>query len=182
MNKTQIDEAILKFQIRLKLCSIGAVHLSSQTRNSRVYCSQNGDWLGLWRRTKTIYLRCVDAGAIILSPRWEWRKAIDVVRKDLTLEGVRQLITKFEERFKSSQCIDIIGIDISTAEGRKKALDAGVISRHLSLLHRRSMHTTRRRTLTRNNLPATQADETSRRRFGRPCYLHGTCWHVRRFC
>ena len=53
-------------------------------------------------------------------------KGDDVVHKELTLERVRQLITKFEERFKSSQCIDIIGIDISTAEGRKKALDAGV--------------------------------------------------------
>jgi C_GCAxxG_C_C family probable redox protein len=126
MNKTQIDEAILKFKSGSNCAqSVLSTYLPTLGIPESI-AHKMGTGLGSGVGRKQYICGALNAGAIVLSTQMGNEKGDDVVRKDLTLERVRQLITKFEERFKSSQCIDIIGIDISTAEGRKKALDAGV--------------------------------------------------------
>ena len=71
MNKTQIDEAILKFKsgsncaqsvLSTYLPTLGIPEFIAEitAQFDLLFVEENGDWLGLWRRTKTIYLRCIE--------------------------------------------------------------------------------------------------------------------------
>ncbi len=126
MNRIRIDETLLKFKSGSNCAqSVLSTYLPTLGIPEPI-AHKMGAGLGSGVGRKQYICGALNAGAIVLSTQTGNEKGADVVRKDLALERVRQLITGFEKKFKSSQCIDIIGIDISTAEGRKRALDAGV--------------------------------------------------------
>ncbi len=126
MNAERIDEAILKFRSGSNCAqSVLSTYLPKEGIPETI-AHKMGAGLGSGVGRKQYICGALNAGAIVLSAHMGNERGDDVVRKDLALERVRQLVKTFEDKFKSSQCIDIIGIDISTAEGRKNALDAGV--------------------------------------------------------
>ena len=126
MNKARINRALLKFKSGSNCAqSVLSTYLPTVGIPEPI-AHKMGAGLGSGVGRKQYICGALNAGAIVLSAQMGNEKADDAVRKDMAYERVLHLIGKFEEKFKSSQCIDIIGIDISTNEGRKKALEAGV--------------------------------------------------------
>ena len=126
MNKARIDQAVSKFKSGSNCAqSVLSTYLPTLGIPEPI-AHKMGAGLGSGVGRKQYICGALNAGAIVLSTQIGNEKRDDAVRKDLAYERVRHFINRFEEKFKSSQCIDIIGMDISTNEGRKKALEAGV--------------------------------------------------------
>jgi C_GCAxxG_C_C family probable redox protein len=126
MEKNRTEEAILKFRSGSNCAqSVLSTYLPALGIPEPV-AHRMGAGLGSGIGRKQYTCGALNAGAIVLSTHLGNEKSEDVARRDMTLQRVRQLVEGFEEKFKSSQCIDIINIDISTPEGRKRASDADV--------------------------------------------------------
>jgi C_GCAxxG_C_C family probable redox protein len=68
----------------------------------------------------------LNAGAIVLSAKLGNESGDDTAGQEAASARVREFVNQFEATFKSSQCRDLLGIDISTPEGRQKAAESGV--------------------------------------------------------
>ncbi len=66
------------------------------------------------------------SGAIIVTGRSLYRDRDREVTRELIYDKVNEFIMKFRKRFGSLECIDLTGVDISTAEGMEKAEREGI--------------------------------------------------------
>jgi C_GCAxxG_C_C family probable redox protein len=80
-----------------------------------------GTGLGAGVGRKQYVCGAVNAGAIVLSYLYGGETSDQQDKKEATYKEVGDYINKFEAAFKSSQCMEILGMDISTPGGRKKA-------------------------------------------------------------
>jgi C_GCAxxG_C_C family probable redox protein len=129
MEKNRIEEAILKFRSGSNCAQAVLSTYLPELGIPEPVAHRMGTGLGAGIGRKQYTCGALNAGAIVLSAHLGNEKGDDVARKEMTLDRVRQLVDGFEEKFTSSQCIEIIGIDTSTAEGRKRASEAGVFRR-----------------------------------------------------
>ena len=85
-----------------------------------------GAGLGAGIGRKQYVCGAVNAGAIILSLFYGDEEPGQKDKKKLAYEKVRNYIDLFEREFGTSQCREIIGVDIATAYDRKKAEKMGL--------------------------------------------------------
>ncbi|HTX19374.1 MAG TPA: C-GCAxxG-C-C family protein [Bacteroidota bacterium] len=84
-----------------------------------------GAGLGSGIGRKQYVCGAVSAGAIVLSGVFGNEDRTNTAQKDAATERVRGFVDRFEEEFHTSQCRDLIKMDISTADGRRQAREAG---------------------------------------------------------
>ncbi len=126
MQKNRTEEAVQKFRSGSNCAqSVLSTYLPALGIPAPV-AHRMGAGLGAGVGRKQLLCGALNAGAIVLSTHFGNEENGDTARKEMALERVRHLVDEFEEKFTSAQCIDIIGVDISTAEGRKRASDSGV--------------------------------------------------------
>jgi C_GCAxxG_C_C family probable redox protein len=94
-------------------------------------CDENaahrmGTGLGAGIGRKQYVCGAINGGALILSALYGNEGKDDIANKEVAMEKVRQYMSDVEKEFKSCQCGDIIGMDISTPEGRRQANEAGL--------------------------------------------------------
>lgn len=87
-----------------------------------------GTGLGAGVGRKQYICGAVNAGAIIVSLLYGNEKSDQQDIKEETYKEVIAYINKFEAEFKSSQCREILGMEIATASGRKKAEELGLFA------------------------------------------------------
>ncbi len=68
----------------------------------------------------------VNAGALVLSAVYGNKTPEDSAGKEFALRKVSDFINDFEREFRSSQCRELTGMDLSTPDGRDRAKAAGV--------------------------------------------------------
>jgi C_GCAxxG_C_C family probable redox protein len=87
-----------------------------------------GTGLGAGVGRKQYICGAVNAGAIIISLLYGGEKSDQQDKKEETYKEVIAYINKFEAEFKSSQCREILGMEIGTAGGRKKATELNLFA------------------------------------------------------
>jgi len=126
MEKNRVETAVLKFQSGSNCAqAVLSTYLPAFGIQESI-AHKMGTGLGAGFGRKQYVCGALNAGAIVLSTLLGNETNDDADRKEVTLERVHQFINRFEAKFNSSQCIEIIGIDISTVEGQTKASDANV--------------------------------------------------------
>jgi C_GCAxxG_C_C family probable redox protein len=92
---------------------------------SEPFAHKMGAGLGAGVGRKQHICGALNAGAMVISAHVGNELREDAARKNMAMDSVRDLVNMFEEQFGSAQCIEVIGMDISTPQGRQAALDAG---------------------------------------------------------
>jgi C_GCAxxG_C_C family probable redox protein len=87
-----------------------------------------GTGLGAGLGRKQYVCGAVNAGAIIVSLLYGNEKSGEQDKKEETYKEVVAYINKFEAEFKSSQCREILGMEIATESGRKKATELNLFA------------------------------------------------------
>ena len=126
MDMNRVETAVLKFQSGSNCAQAVLSTYLPTFEIPETIAHKMGTGLGGGIGRKQYVCGALNAGAIVLSAHLGNETNDDVDRKELATELVRQFTNRFEEKFKSSQCREIIGIDISTAEGRAMASEANV--------------------------------------------------------
>lgn len=80
-----------------------------------------GTGLGAGVGRKQYICGAVNGGAIVLSYHFGNDDPANQEQKDKTMELVKDYLDEFENEFKSSQCLDLLGMEIQSLEGRTKA-------------------------------------------------------------
>lgn len=70
----------------------------------------------------------VSAGALVLSLKYGNEENKDVEMKEETCTKVREYIDWFEKQMGTSSCRELLGIEIATPEGRKKARELNLFA------------------------------------------------------
>lgn len=76
--------------------------------------------LGAGLGRKQYICGAVNAGAIILSLLHGNEEAQQTELKENTYAKVRNLLNEFERKFGTAQCSDLLGVDLTTDEGKQK--------------------------------------------------------------
>lgn len=126
MKEKRIQEALLKFRNGSSCAQCILSTYLPLFKIPETIAHRMGAGLGSGVGRKQYICGALNAGAIVISALIGNEASEDIARKDMTSQRVRQFVDKFEEKFKSSQCLDIIGINTSTEEGKKKATEANV--------------------------------------------------------
>jgi C_GCAxxG_C_C family probable redox protein len=87
-----------------------------------------GTGLGAGLGRKQYICGAVNAGAIIISLLFGNEESDQQDIKEETYKEVSAYINKFEAEFKSSQCREILGMEIATKSGRKKAMEMNLFA------------------------------------------------------
>ncbi|NTV45766.1 MAG: C_GCAxxG_C_C family protein [Chlorobiales bacterium] len=85
-----------------------------------------GTGLGAGIGRKQYVCGAVNGGALVLSALYGNEGKDDMQNKEIAMQKVRQYMMDVENEFSTCQCGDIIGVDISTSEGRQHAHETGL--------------------------------------------------------
>lgn len=92
-------------------------------------CLQIGSGLGGGIGRKQYICGAINAGAIILGLKFGNKEFGDIDRKELVRNITGKFVSDCEMELGSSQCSELLKVDISNAEERAKAKDNGLFER-----------------------------------------------------
>lgn len=121
MSSGRVEQAVKRFQTGTNCAQSILTTYLPLLGISESTARKMGAGLGGGFGRKQYVCGAVNGASIVISSVFGNSEADDLERKELAAEQVRSFIDAFEKEYGSVQCIDLIGADLNTEQGRQKA-------------------------------------------------------------
>jgi C_GCAxxG_C_C family probable redox protein len=126
MKTDRIEKSILKFQSGSSCAQAVLSTYLPLLGISQSTAYKMGAGLGGGIGGKQYICGALNAGVIVLSTKYGNETVVDSDQKEVSVRLARKLVEEFEQKFGSAQCLEVIGFDLKSEDGKKKAAEAEI--------------------------------------------------------